>query len=410
MAMQFAAPIIVDDIDQPENSRRLHRLRTSVQKASAPQFLEKFLQRLIHAEPSILPVEELEPSFRDLRSVCQELPLGEDRNKFLDNLLINSDGRICLVECKLWRNPESIRTVVAQILDYAGELACLSYNDLSASVRRALPKTVGDPLIERVLGPGADEDDHAPFIDAVSRSLQRGDFLLLIVGDGIRNGLQQIAGLLQNRATLGFSLALIEMAVYGDANAQGPYYIQPRRLLQTEIITRNVFISGEKPTTFNTAISEGERIRAQTISEADYLAQLKTADPSYPSRLQEFLQKARQVGCQPELRRGYVLYVNEPTGGRINLGSINRDGSVSIWGAGSHDHQYGEPVGQRYMERVVSFLSEASIKDEFPNRSSWYVRYRGKSTIPLDVMLRHELLWLDAVREVAERLQQIDTN
>jgi hypothetical protein len=43
-------------------------------------------------------------------------------------ILINPDGRICLVECKLWHNPESVREVVGQILDYAAVVAALSYD------------------------------------------------------------------------------------------------------------------------------------------------------------------------------------------------------------------------------------------------------------------------------------------
>jgi hypothetical protein len=66
----------------------------------------------------------------------------------------------------------------------------------------------------------------ATFIDSVARSLSRGDFLLLVVGDGIRSGLQQIASLLQNRATLGFSFGLVEMAIYSGKGGLGPYYVQ----------------------------------------------------------------------------------------------------------------------------------------------------------------------------------------
>jgi hypothetical protein len=34
------------------------------------------------------------------------------------------------VECNLWRNPDAVREVIAQILDYAAELASLSYDQL----------------------------------------------------------------------------------------------------------------------------------------------------------------------------------------------------------------------------------------------------------------------------------------
>ncbi|RIL08226.1 MAG: hypothetical protein DCC71_00310 [Proteobacteria bacterium] len=34
--------------------------------------------------------------------------------RFADNLLVNPDGNLTLVECKLWRNPEARRSVIAQ--------------------------------------------------------------------------------------------------------------------------------------------------------------------------------------------------------------------------------------------------------------------------------------------------------
>lgn len=332
MTRQHTAPIVIDSLELPRQIVRLERVRRSLEGGHSNQFQEKLLQHLIDTEPKILPVEELEPSFANLRSVCRELPLGRDTSKFLDNLLINAEGRICLVECKLWRNPEAIRSVVAQVLDYAGELASLSYEELSAAVRKAArsPLSHDNVLIERVLGADADEESRVVFIDAVSRSLRLGNFLLLVVGDGIRSGLQQIAGLLQNRATLGFSFALIEMAIYENKIGGSSFYVQPRLLLQTEIITRTVLVLEDRGAPQVMSVSTGGE--PQTISEQEFFAALANADPTYPDALRSFLDRCRALGCQPELRRRYVLYVDDPTGGRINLGTIGKNGTLEIWG------------------------------------------------------------------------------
>src|SRR6516225_9199801 len=45
-----------------------------------------------------------------------------------------------LVECKLWKNPEARRQVVAQTLDYVSALSRWSYADLQAKVAAALRK------------------------------------------------------------------------------------------------------------------------------------------------------------------------------------------------------------------------------------------------------------------------------
>jgi hypothetical protein len=76
-----------------------------------------------------------------LRAVCTELPLREDVGRFADNLLINPDGRICLVECKLATNAEADRDALAQLQGYAAALGRLDYGDLQDRVRRATGRT-----------------------------------------------------------------------------------------------------------------------------------------------------------------------------------------------------------------------------------------------------------------------------
>jgi len=55
---------------------------------------------------------------------------------------MNSSGYLTLVETKLWRNPESRRTVIGQIIDYAKELSRLSYEGLLDAIRRVDPKLI----------------------------------------------------------------------------------------------------------------------------------------------------------------------------------------------------------------------------------------------------------------------------
>ena len=179
MALQHATPVAIDRLDDGAVVSRL--VRRSTKPGDEPRIDERLLQRLIHHSPSILPVGEIEPAFSDLRPICEELPLrGGIGGKSVDNLLVNPDGRVCLVECKLWRNSDAVREVIAQVLDYAGELTLLSYEELVAAVRVALKQPYGDPLVERVLGVDCEEDERTDFRDAVSRSLRLGNFLLLV--------------------------------------------------------------------------------------------------------------------------------------------------------------------------------------------------------------------------------------
>jgi hypothetical protein len=91
-----------------------------------------------------------------------------------------------IVEAKLWRNPEARRKVIGQILDYAKELSRWDYQDLQREISRATGRK-GNVLYDLV------KDQHptiteAEFVDDVTRTLAKGRYLLLILGDGIREG------------------------------------------------------------------------------------------------------------------------------------------------------------------------------------------------------------------------------
>ena len=64
---------------------------------------------------------------------------------------MNSKGYITLVETKLWRNPDARRSVVAQIIDYAKELADWTYEKFVEAIKRvnAYENRTGGPLIDQ---------------------------------------------------------------------------------------------------------------------------------------------------------------------------------------------------------------------------------------------------------------------
>jgi hypothetical protein len=407
MDFQHAAPIVIDDLMAPQKAVRLERIRRSAKVGYGPHFVENLLQQLLHDHPSTVPVEEIEPAFRNLRSVCQELRLGPAASeKYLDNLLVNADGRLCLVECKLWHNPQAAREVVGQILDYAAILASMSYDALLGAVRRTLKVVDGDPLIAQVLGADAAEEDREAFIDGVSDSLRRGNFLLLVVGDGIRSGVQEIAKVLQN-STMGFSFGLIEIAIFGNPGGTGPYYVQPRILARTELIARTIFVapllSGELPQ----VVKVGLAGPAQSISEKEFYDQLAIVDASYPTGVRKFLDECEAIGCESQLRKQISFYVDTPLG-KLSLGTIRKDGFVEVWGASRHDGQIGAPIGLRYMQAIVTFLGDARIKDDFESVASWHLRQHERVGIKISELLRHPDEWLQAIQTVIEGLKTIE--
>lgn len=230
MARQHATPIYVPNAGPA--------VALSPIADAGEMVLEDYIQALVHAHPTILPIAEVDPIFAGAVAICRELstPAGP-----IDNFLVTPSGLPVLVECKLWRNAEARREVVGQILDYAKELARFTVSDLQREVSKSLnlgPTALMDLL--RAADPSVDE---VTFSDNLTANLRRGRFLLLLVGDGIRERVEAIADYLQEHAGLHFSLGLVELAIY--SLPDGGRLVAPRVLAHTHVITRTVVAAPE---------------------------------------------------------------------------------------------------------------------------------------------------------------------
>ncbi len=245
---------------------------------------EADIQALVHEHPASLPIAEIDPIFIGPIPICRELntPAGA-----IDNFMVTPSGLPVLVECKLWRNPEGRREVVGQILDYAKELSRWSSSDLQREVSRCL-KRDGNALLSMVqaAAPGVDE---VQFNDALTANLRRGRFLLLIIGDGIREGVEAIAEYLQVHAGLHFSLGLIELPVY--IMPDGKRLVVPRVVARTLVVTRNVIqvpdghLLEESSQTIAEAEADPEHsalLDARQRFWTEFLSDLKLDDPEQP--------------------------------------------------------------------------------------------------------------------------------
>jgi len=236
MTTAFAAPFIVRP-DKDKSSVQLVRIPLTGPKAKEA-YDEDWLQKLLYRHPEALPVDELDDAFAGLIPVCREMstPAGD-----LDVFYVTPSGRPVIVEAKLWRNPEARRKVIGQILDYAKELSHFSFDSLDGAVRAARRKMDGeDPprgLVD-IVGSKVRDLDEAHFRDALTRNLRRGEMLLLIVGDGIKEGVGAITDFLEGHASLHFTFGLVEMAIF--QMPDGGQLVQPRVLAQSTIVRRVV--------------------------------------------------------------------------------------------------------------------------------------------------------------------------
>lgn len=228
---------------------------------------EKDIQTLIVKYPECLPITDIDEAYNPLMPICEELstPAG-----YVDIFMVNPNGELAILEAKLWRNPEARRKVVAQTLDYAKAMASWTYDD----VEREVKKRTNAPLYQQVANRYPDivlpESD---FIDSVNRNLSRGNFLLLIVGDGIREGASGIADFLSTAGYLNFTFAMIELTIYTDGSQK---LLIPKTLVKTVELSK-----------VNVVIPEGMKL----IQDENFEEHNETAlDPEYEEKKEWYTQ------------------------------------------------------------------------------------------------------------------------
>src|SRR5947209_5167232 len=195
---------------------------------------EAWLRDTLFEHPEIIPTDEIDGTFGPLIPLCKELRTDAGP---IDAVFVNEHGRITILECKLWKNPQARREVVAQTLHYVSALAGWTYADLQRQAAAASNRPGASPfdVVRKAAGQNAREQE---FVDSVSRTLREGRFLVLLAGDGIREGIQSLAELVNRSATKAFTFGLVEVALY--QFGRNRLAIQPRVLSATEIITRHM--------------------------------------------------------------------------------------------------------------------------------------------------------------------------
>ncbi len=197
--------------------------------------VESWLQERLFDHPELLPLAALDLADDFAVPVCRELAIPKATGSvFLDILFVTGQGRLVLVECKLWRNPHARREVVAQILEYAALLRRWSYADLTARLKAKRGWSGRNPLYHHYVSMGGNLPE-ADFSDAVARNLRSGDFQLLIAGDGIREDMDAIGELMRNQ---GARLALVEFQLW--RNGKGQTLIVPHLPFRTEILRQRI--------------------------------------------------------------------------------------------------------------------------------------------------------------------------
>ncbi len=303
----------------------------------SPPFCEDRLQILLAEHPELIPVEEIEPAFNPLVFVGREVETGSGP---LDLLYVSPSGYLTLVETKLWENPEARRTAVAQIIDYAAGLSRLSFDELNTATRRSLDSSGaarGQDLLD-VMKNAEGDFDEVSFIDHVSRNLARGYFLLLIVGNGIREGAERMADYLQKSPGLHFSLALVELALYRtDPEKEFPLYVQPRTIARSVELVRAV-VDIKVPGDFEVGVT----IPTKKEEEAGRTRRKLTEEIFYDQLAENTsTERAKQV--------------------RLLILKLLEMGAITVWGARSVSIRYPDPGESGYYFTMIVFTTGGSF-------------------------------------------------
>lgn len=299
---------------------RLNRVRLD-----GTDIQERELQALIHDNPSLLPVDEFDGDFGPL------IPLGREVLG-IDNLFISPSGKLTVVEAKLWRNPQATRTVLAQVLDYAARLARLSYEGLETACRSASQSELSpDTTLHQFVSArnaGAVPPE-ATFVDRVQRNLRNGRFLLLVVGDGIREGLEQILEALHHQSRLHFTFGLVELKIYQAPNEGGQLVIPSVVAHSTEVERAVVTIRGAHTNQVEVDVRADPAEQAPKLTEREFLESIE--DPQTRQLGERLFHWARQHGHIEITKKGDSASVRIPfSSTTAGLILIRLDGSGRV--------------------------------------------------------------------------------
>lgn len=366
----------------------------------AGKYSEAWLQELIHDQPEILPVSQIEPGFGTLVPIAREVPCGHG---YIDNLLLTPSGEIVLIETKLWANSQARREVVAQALDYVAALTRMGYEAFQAAVAKA---PSGPGKLYPCLAKMPDVLAEPEFIDAVSANLSRGRMLVLVVGDGIRREAEALTGLLQSHAGAHFTFALVELACWRNA-ASGSLLIVPDVLAHTVMIERGIVRLADSGMQVQSApTTSSGPAKATTLSEEMFYEELGKSDPATAALVRAFLEQIEPLGVYADLKASLNLKADLPEYSKaVNFGYITKTGKV--W-TDPLSWRVAPEVAQAYNQALAQILqgSVASLPS-----GGIYVTINGKSAPRVtDLLPQHADAWAAAIARAIEAIRTSPAN
>jgi hypothetical protein len=381
---------------------------------------EGWFQELLFKNPSLIPIDEIEEVFGPLMAVARELPTEKGS---VDLVYVSPRGYITLVETKLFRNPESRREVVAQIIDYASAMTSWSYQDLCDAVRRTRRFDEGRSTGSSAPAGGDDDPilplvrdhpdfDEARFIDAVTKNLAQGRFLLLVAGDGIQHGVEQLADTFAAAPALGFTFALLELALFRTGAPDKAMVAQPRILARTREIVRAVvevrspLTPKDVTVTLPNVVDTGDGgARRRLTEEAMLETMTKSLGGEVVDQFRSFMHECEKLGIETDAQgTSLTLQWYEPnTGRRFSFASIYAEGGVVDLRFVLHNYRKSgidQKIGLNYVHAVAALVAGARVRENVKQGKAWTRVFVDHRELTLADLMPRSQGWLQALATV----------
>jgi len=394
-------PVLIKNLVQPDQA--LSNLEPVSREA--PPYNEAWLQNLIHDHPGLIPAGDIEACFNNLVPILKEFPLPSG---YLDNLFVTPDGYLVLVEVKLWKNAESRRKVIAQLLEYAMDFAALSYDQINKEIRKQCGgKAWGpNPLHEVVAAYAPNSLDETLFVNRVSRNLRDGRFLLLTVGDGIREDMAVLANYLMHHS-LRYAFGMVQIKLFHLPD--GSLMALPEVLVKTQTVERHVTVvtvGGDVAVRGTTPVSVvNEKVQKTSMSLDEFYDLMVRADPQNVVWLKDLLGRLTDLAIETQLGANgdsLMLKISLSGGERIQVMFIT-PANVQFWGIPNKNwkNPAWQAISRAYLEKVRAAVPGATIK-VFPTMAD--IKLDGR-TLPTHHLQGKAEVVADAIREVVREAE-----
>lgn len=249
------------------------------------------------------------------------------------------------------------------------------------------------------------------FVDAIQRRLRFGRFVVLIISDGIREGVEELTDYLQLHAGLHTGLALVDLSIWRHPDAS--LLVVPRIPARTVLIERGIVrVSNEGAARIDPVETDlgGPAERAYSLSEAEFWEQLEQSVPEAINGFREFLTRVEAVGVEIEYKRSLILRFYPKEDDKASAGYIEAGGRVIAtdgwWAA---QNRGNAEAGERYLRELAEAVGGRTRPSDNPDRGPFVEGPSGKG-IHLRDLIGHFEKWASLVEALVSGLSERTAN